>query len=353
MKKYKKILLPASIIFFVVAVIFLFLLNREDSNDGGDQKAPAKTNAMMSNGKKIIKIDSLSIAANGIIIKPLQLLSYGKVVKGYGRILNNNDMSSWIDKYESAKSNFLTAEADFNKSNKEYQRLKKINELSENNISLKAIQSAEAALQTSKAVYENFNISFNNLKQTIKQYFGEGLANWILHNSPSLQKVLKGNLYIAQISLPDDTLNTNSINGCMVETTDKKFVKGNFISRSMSVDPEFQGRNYFFAVEPTCPVCGKGTNLSPGMIISADITTGALLNGVVIPYQAIVWQRGEAWAYFELGKGQFFRKIIPTGAPAENGYFVPDNNLAGNNIVLEGSQFLLSEENLSQIKTED
>jgi len=65
---------------------------------------------------------------------------------------------------------------------------------------------------------------------------------------------------------------------------------------------------------------------------------------VVVPAAAIVWLQGRAWVYVEKAPGQFVRREVPAEMPLAEGWFVAKNLTAGERVVVQGAQILLSEE---------
>ncbi len=75
--------------------------------------------------------------------------------------------------------------------------------------------------------------------------------------------------------------------------------------------------------------------------------------GVVVPDSAVVWLDGKAWAYVQKGREQFVRQEVSTNRPKGDGWFVTENFSAGDRVVAQGAQLLLSEEFRAQIRISD
>ncbi len=75
--------------------------------------------------------------------------------------------------------------------------------------------------------------------------------------------------------------------------------------------------------------------------------------GVVVPESAVVWLDGRAWAYLQKGRERFIRQEVATNHPVGKGWFVTKNFQAGDYVVVQGAQLLLSEEFRAQIQIED
>ncbi len=90
--------------------------------------------------------------------------------------------------------------------------------------------------------------------------------------------------------------------------------------------------------------------LVPGF---SEHTGGKYTPSAVIPDSAVVWLDGRAWAYVQKGRERFIRQEVSTNHPVGKGWFVTKNFQAGDYVVVQGAQLLLSEEFRAQIQIED
>ena len=84
--------------------------------------------------------------------------------------------------------------------------------------------------------------------------------------------------------------------------------------------------------------------LAPGVNLVARMPYGSQARGVVVPESAVVWWQGEPWIYRQISPDHFTRRAIPTDTQLGNGYFVGKGLSPGDQIVLKGADWLLSEE---------
>jgi hypothetical protein len=75
--------------------------------------------------------------------------------------------------------------------------------------------------------------------------------------------------------------------------------------------------------------------------------------GVVVPDSAVVWLQGRAWVYVREGPDYFVRREVFFKQRMVEGWVVTKNFSAGDLVVVEGAQLLLSEEFRSQIRISD
>lgn len=82
-------------------------------------------------------------------------------------------------------------------------------------------------------------------------------------------------------------------------------------------------------------------------------TTAEPQSGVIIPRAAVVRDAGRAWVYVQTDDETFVRRGVPTLAPTPMGWFAAAGFKAGDKVVIDGSQMLLSEELKPQIEKEE
>ncbi len=75
-------------------------------------------------------------------------------------------------------------------------------------------------------------------------------------------------------------------------------------------------------------------------------------HAIMVPDSAVVWLGGRAWIYVEKDAERFVRRPVPVDHRVREG-FVTDQFAAGDRVVAQGAQLLLSEELKSQIQIGD
>jgi len=119
------------------------------------------------------------------------------------------------------------------------------------------------------------------------------------------------------------------------------------VALAATVDPKSQGESFLFRLTGTL------FGLRPGLAVTARINVpGAKKQGIVIPRGAIVRVAGRSYAYVQTNTNEFVRKEVPLDNPFGDGYFTTPNFSAGDRVVIEGAQILLSEEFKSQTAAE-
>ncbi len=101
-------------------------------------------------------------------------------------------------------------------------------------------------------------------------------------------------------------------------------------------------------------VATAGLALRPGAAVIAHVPTrGGQLTGVLIPRAAVIRLLGKAWAYVQSADEQFARRELLDAEFTGEAWFVTGGFEAGDRVVTDGAQVLLSEELKAQIAKEE
>ena len=77
---------------------------------------------------------------------------------------------------------------------------------------------------------------------------------------------------------------------------------------------------------------------------------GDSATGIIIPRTAVVRFGGKTWVYLHTGAETFMRREVTLGRPLQDGWLGASGLTAGDQVVTDGAQTLLSEELKSQIQ---
>jgi multidrug efflux pump subunit AcrA (membrane-fusion protein) len=153
---------------------------------------------------------------------------------------------------------------------------------------------------------------------------------------------------LIQLTLPPGEHVQPAPQTVLIQLAEEQSVSAHLVSLSPRTDPRIQGESFFYIASPP-----QGIILLPGMDVRAFMLAGPPVQGVMIPASAVVWRQGKAWAYLQVNPEGFARRQVPTDTPVGQGYFVTENFLAGDRVVLQGAQSLLSEEFLPKAQEEN
>jgi hypothetical protein len=96
-----------------------------------------------------------------------------------------------------------------------------------------------------------------------------------------------------------------------------------------------------------------GLSVRPGAAVVAHLPVpGGMRDGVLIPRSAVIRLMGKAWTYVQSGEESFVRRALTGAEFVGDTWFVVGDFRAGDRVVTEGAQMLLSEELKAQIERE-
>jgi len=329
----------------VISVVFM-LAHRVDT-DEEDEQAAVKTPSRVSTqeGHAILTLDLQAQTRQGIRVSAIAEKSTRAQLRGTAVLISASDLANLRNNYVAARTKVERDQVDLSTSRSQYERTKLLYEQNEN-MSLKAMQDAEATYRNTQAQANADDQDAKLQLGAIRQRWGAGIANWVEGNSPALQAVLEQRDFLAQVTFPPGEVASPPAT-LSLNLPGNQFAQARFLSSFPQVNPQIQGLSFLYLL-PNRP------GLAVGMNLVALLPVGQLLKGVVVPQSAIVWWQGKAWVYEALSPKTFTRREVPTSNSIPDGYFAPNGTLAAQaRIVTEGAQSLLSEEFRSQIQQED
>jgi hypothetical protein len=131
-------------------------------------------------------------------------------------------------------------------------------------------------------------------------------------------------------------------------TPGAKTVRGRLVGAAPSADPVTRLPAYLYRAE-------RGwAGARPGAAVVAGIPDrGAPSRGVVVPDRAIVQWQGLTWAFLQRGAGRFRRVRVPIDRPVAGGFLATGELTAGDTVVVQGAEQLLSEEFRARVTVGD
>ncbi len=277
----------------------------------------------------------------GVTTEVLTPILYQKSLVAFGKVLSADGFNDSRNHYVSASAGLEKAEAALNASEKEYERMKALNE-SAKNVSDRAFQAAAAQCASDRANLTQAYGALQSAKDAIRLQWGPILAGWIFDYSASLRSILGTRTVLVQITIPPGAPLQGLPKEARIESPAGGAVSARLVSRATSADPQIQGMSFIY-VAPS-----RLGSLIPGMNVTAQLPSVRRQAGFLVPDSAVVWLQDRAWVYVRKGETGFSRVEVPTSTGVDGGYFVSGVFSAGDELVVKGAQALLSEESRPQ-----
>lgn len=242
---------------------------------------------------------------------------------GYGAVLDPTPLASAL--FGSA-----AAQAALEASGQEYERTRSLHEQDEN--------ASQRELDNARAVFRRDAIALEAARSLLVSSWGEALA--ASEELPHLvHELVARDAALVRINLPlgerIDGL-PSAARVAPVAATDAA-LPARVLGPAPTTDPTLQGQGFLLLVEDRA--------LAPGTALVGWLTRpGPARSGVVVPRAALLRRGGEVFVYVQSGPGSFERRAVELESPLAEGWFVGGGVSTGEQVVVAGSQQLLSEE---------
>jgi hypothetical protein len=330
----------------VLELTFLAACQGRGGKDVAERKPqPNKRPAELSSedGQAVLKMDTATQNRLGLVTSTLTVSTTRREVTAPGVVLTAQDLTGLRNSYVAAQAQLQKSRVEAAVASKEYFRLKTLFDENQN-ISEKALQSAEGAMQANQTDLRAAEQQLGLQESLMQQQWGRVASGWAMQDSPEFRRILEQREVLAQITIPA----TGALalpKTISVEIPGGARIQASLVSPLPRVDPRIQG-NSFLCLAPA------HFGLVPGINLVAHLSFGDAMHGVVVPTSAVVWSEGKAWVYQQTASDSFTRRAVATDSPVGIGFFVDSAFSAGDKVVTQGAQALLSEELLKRGATD-
>ena len=307
----------------------------EEEEAGPTSKSPAELS--WADGQAILTLETVPQKRLGLVTTPLAASAERFEITAPAVILSVQDLVSSRNGYVAAQVQLAKSRADTDVAGAEYSRLKTLFGQNQN-ASEKSLQAAEAVSKARDADLAAAEQQVTLDEAAIRQVWGKVVTKWIVEDSTELRQVLNQRQMLVQVTLPSIE-SVELPQKVSLELPDSTRTEATFVSPVPRADPRIQGKSYLY-------VGSSESGLPPGTNLLAHLAVGARMAGVIVPSSAVVWSEGKAWVFQQTAQDRFIQRPLATNLPVENGYFVASGFQAGDKVVTQGAQALLSQEAL-------
>ena len=327
-------------IFIVTLLTLTFLAACQDrfDKDDADRQAQAKkgpAQVSVENGQTVLTLDAPTQNRLGLEVATLTATVTRAQVTLPAAVLSVQDLATFRNGYVAMQAQLQKSRVEAHVARREYTRLKSLFEQNEN-ISEKSLQSAEGTLQANEADVHAGEQQLNLQESVLRQEWGSVVAKWAVESSPKLQRVFDQREVLVQMTMPSGAT-FGAPKTISLEIPGGTRTEANLVSAFPRVDPRIQGTSFLY-------IAPAHLGLTPGVNLLGHLSVGSQMKGLIVPTSAVVWSEGKAWAYQQTASDRFSRRAVSTDAPVEKGFFVTEGFSAGDRVVTQGAQALLSEE---------
>jgi len=351
--KSKSILIIVIQSITIICLVWLVMIIDGDkvlSNNMDEDEGIFVDYTTVENGLSLIKLPKNVEKNSNIKYEPLEKTSfignsifYGKAIN-VKPLINLNTKISIIRNKKNQLIINLEAEVDhlqklilLNRDNKNISDAV----LSQKEIEIKSIQSDIEALKDDKSYI--MNTLQNEWGSKFLEMFSE-------RKNGELNNIISGKTKLIKITLSPNQISNEVpkiINISSMSQTTSNY-KAHYFSDASEVDISRSGRSFYYMVLDKKILNGEkftGHRLAP----KGD------RHFLFVPKKSVIWSNGIPWAYTHVNNTEkYIKKSLGGLKETNNGWIIEEGNFkAGELIVIEGAQLLLSEEFKYQIKNEN
>lgn len=334
MKRRLIFLLVVSIVLLAAAGWYVYrTMNAMPGTPGKPASAAQPQHVQTVNGETVVLVAPDAQRASRIEVAPIAVSVVRVGRSAYATVVDMQPLFDLHHRLAAARADRESTRAQADASRAQYERSRMLFD-DDRNVSQKSLQDALAAMQADQAKLRLATTAQHDLEASLRQQFGDGLADAAVANASGLfRRLSSGRVAVLRITLP---VNYRAPARITADGPDGQPVVARKLSASPQSDPEIQGNPYLYAAERALPVGARMTARLP----AGDNSPAGLL----IPANAVVWYGGQPWAYVRTAPDRFTRRILPSASEVDHGFIVPGGFHAGDEVVVRGAQLLLSEE---------
>ncbi|HUU71981.1 MAG TPA: hypothetical protein VMW70_05095 [Burkholderiales bacterium] len=333
-----------------------------------EEEIETETTATVEQGRAIVRVDLQSQKASGIRLQSLPSSEYESALQVYGSVVNIEGLLETRGRYLGASAERRALESALAAAQADYRRAEVLYQ-DDRNISEQALREAESRFRVAQARLGAARSMQSVLRDSLLTGWGPVVSEWAMATeSATLRELSSRSAALVQLVFPYDLPISAAVPRLMLApvTARENAVQAQFVSAAPRVSAALPGNTYFYLV--------SGTALRVGAHVVARVAMDeAVVDGVVVPNEAVVWHAGKSWVYRkhdaetfgryeistanELGEGWF--QAVPADAGPDGAIAVeagsPNSNFLspGDEVVTSGAQLLLSEELKFQIRNEN
>ncbi|PVX85582.1 efflux RND transporter periplasmic adaptor subunit [Paraburkholderia unamae] len=324
-----------------------YIINQAFDDSGASAAAaaqPAPPPAVQTvNGETVVVVSPDAQRAGHIEVAPLAAVRTQPGIHADATVVDLQPLFDLRNRLASARADVDTFSAQAAASRAQYDSSRTLF-ADDRNISQKSLQAAQSAMQGDAAKLRSARIALEGLSGTLRQQFGAPLASAATAPASTLfQRLQAGQSVVLRITLPSSFAAPPPVQ-IAIDARDGHTVPAQRLSASPLADPAVQGTPWLYVADTALPANLRTSARVP--------TSSEAVSGLLIPGQAVVWYGGQTWAYVRTAPDRFTRRYVPAGNEGDRGFMVTAGVTAGfhagDQIVTQGAQLLLSEETRPQ-----
>ena len=299
------------------------------------------------NGQPVIFLDDDTQETSGLETLKLKQIEYQAESIAYGKAIKLSPLLTIRNQYLQATAQQNSAKARLTQAEKNISRLRNLHK--DEAISTRKLQKQKTQWQSDKAIYNSSHYQSQIIINNSQLHWGKILTQWVTDvHSEQFNPLINGEIILLQVTLPANSSLPPLSKTIFINPTGERNLAfaASFINAIPQVDSFSQGLQYIFQTD--------NPGIKPGMNFTAWIPQNTQTKtGVIIPESSVAWHLGLAFVFIKIDEEHFVHRNINKPVKVPDGYFIANQFADGEEIVVTGTQMLLSHEFRSQIPDED
>ena len=324
---------------------YIISKHADDNEDDGSNSSHSSVE--MVNGKLAVHLPGPVQQQANIETVRLEQAEYRNELQAIALVMDIQPLVRLRSLIRQTRTEIRMAETALQVSRQEYERLELLHKEA-SNISEKELQQSRLKWMSDGIELQGKRNKLDDLKDESIQAWGEELTDQIINNSDIVNQIIERKLLLLLVTIENNQSLPEDADTATITLHENPDFAGeaHFLARALHVDNKTLGQTYLFYT--------PATSLRTGQYVDAWITTDKnMLHGIYIPPEAIIWYVDKPWVYQIVNEHGFIRREVKDFVITRQGWFVRNGFHEGDEIVLHGSQMLLSEEFRWSIPDED
>jgi len=318
-----------AIIAMLAGVLLTLAIVAHPDADDDDDEGERVASAIQPASESVVDLGRLA-AENGIEAESLEAATSVVVERAFGEVLDVSDLINLVMQDDTLAARIDEAAAKGAASAAEEKRIADLHGAS-GIASDQSLEQARAAAATDRASLEAARADRRALRASAVRRWGS-FAETVLDHRERSESVLSGRDALVELVVRPGLEPPERVR---FSGPDSRSHEGVRLAAAPRVDPELQQGIVLYRV--------ARSDLPAGLRLTATIPADDTEAGVVVPREAIVWSRGSAWVFVEVGEGRYERRRVDGTRQVDDGYF--ETALSpGDRVVTRGAQQLLSQQ---------
>ncbi|MDB6085776.1 MAG: uncharacterized protein JWN43_3657 [Gammaproteobacteria bacterium] len=298
----------------------------------GEHDEPKKANTEIRTAGTVELATDMQVVLQ-LKIEALSAASAPQELTGYGRVLDPTPLAAAVSEWAVARASAVASE-------QELDRTKLLQK--QNTASVRALQAAESAAARDRLAVES-------IRDRISLSWGRAVARRSDLNG-LLRELTAQDRVIVRVEVPvGEAPSSRPLRARLASLSDpQRTIEAEFVGPAPVTDPQLQGQGFLFLTQR------NALDLTPGAAVTAYLELGGeAQSGVFVPASALVQHDSRLWVYAQKSETSFARIPVSLGPPMREGWLIARGVRAGDRVVTQGAQMLLSEDLKPQISLPD